>query len=366
MDSIPPQKPIDNAQVEADFAKTRERLRKELAAKGQGGNNNSSGAHSQKSEAKSDSPSSQPANTSDLINEPECLQEEHKARMSFLCDSSQKALTPEIRRLKEMVEVLLLRGQELFTALMFQYRPEALAAVQDNPLAVEARLNAIRRIQVRSEYQLWYTEALAVIKLVLPSRLDDFIGLYEYPAKRSKLTKANFRIADAMRGHTAVEKIKTPFGENEIVVASWSTCPELVLTQCDILEAAAVSLTASLHKIQQVDQKDLLDSELNAAYDLRENGFNRAAGVMAGVILKRHLAFVLAAHSVVLHKKNPVIYDYGQRLRDEDIVDIPTLSFIQRLGDLHNRCFTVKDAEPKNEDVDELFLGVDKIIKTVF
>ena len=366
MDSIPPPKPLDVAQVEADFAKTRERLRKELAAKGQGGNNNSSEARSQKSEAKADSPSSKPTNASDLIKEKKRMVEEHKARMSFPCDSSQKALTPEIRRLKEMVEVLLLRGQELFTALMLRYRPEALTAVQDNPLAVEARVNEIRRIQVRSEYQFWYTEALAVIKLVLPSRLDDFIGLYEYPAKRSKLTKVNFRIADAMRGHSAVEKTKTPFGEIENVVASWSTCPELVLTQCDILEAAAASLTTSLHKIQQGNQKDLLNSELNAAYDLRESGFNRAAGAMAGVILKRHLAFVLAAHSVVLHKKNPVIYDYGQRLRDEGIVNIPTWSFIQRLGDLHNRCFTVKDAEPKNEDIDELFLGVDKIIKTVF
>ena len=140
--------------------------------------------------------------------------------MSFLCDSSQKAVTPKIQRLKDMLENLVFRGRELFAALMLQYRPEESTAVQDNPFAVEARVNEIKRIQVRSEYQLWYTEALAVIKLVLPSRLDDFIGLYEYPAKRSKLTKANFRIADAMRGHSAVEKIKTPFGENEIVVAS--------------------------------------------------------------------------------------------------------------------------------------------------
>ena len=347
MDSIPPQKPIDTAKVEADFAKTRARLIKEMAARGQGGGS-VSGAPTPKMEAGADSPSSRPTNENDLIKEQERLKEEHTARMSFFCDPSNKTLTPEIRRLKNMLEVLLFRGRELVVALNLQYRPKEFAAIE-GVAAVRARANELRNIQVRSEYQLWYTEALAMIKLVLPSRLDDFSGLYEYPAKRSKLTKANFRIADAMRGHSATEKIKTIAGEYENVVADWSNCCDLVLTQCDILEAAAAALTTPLHKIQQGAQRNLLNSELLAACELRENGFNRAAGAMAGVVLKRHLASVIAAHSVVLHKKDPTIYDYGQSLKEEGILDIPTWSFIQRLGDLYNRCFTVKDTEPKNE-----------------
>ena len=364
MDSIPSSKPINNAKVEADFAKARERIRKELAARDQGGGN-ASGASTPKSEARAESPSSGSANVNDLLKEKERQTEEHRKRMSFFCDSSNKTLSPEIRRLQNLLEVLLFRGRELRMALALRYRPNAFAALNGNA-ASEARANELRNILVSSEYQLWYTVALAAIKLVLPSRLDDFSGLYEYPGKRSKLTKVNFRIADAMRGHSATEKIKTDSGESKAVVADWSNCIELVAIQCDILEAAAASLTTPLHEIQQGAQRNLLNSELNAAYDLRADGFNRAAGVMAGVILKRHLASVLAARSVVLHKKKPSIYDYGQSLKDEGVLDIPTWSFVQRLGDLFSRCFTVKDAEPKKEEIDELFLGVDKIIKTVF
>lgn len=362
--SIPPPKPIDYAKVEADFAKARERLRKEMAARDQGGGN-SSEVPTPKTEAKADSSSPEPKSTSAWDKEQERMMEEHTARMSFFCDPSNKTLTPEIRRLKNMLEVLLFRGRELVVALNLQYRPKEFAAIEGDA-AVRAKTNELRNIRVRSEYQLWYTEALAMIKLVLPSRLDDFSGLYEYPAKRSKLTKANFRIADAMRGHSATEKIKTIVGDDEIVVANWATCCDLVLTQCDILEAAAAALTTPLHKIQQGAQRNLLNSELLAAYELREKGFNRAAGAMAGVILKRHLASVIATHSVVLHKKNPGIYDYGQSLKEKGILDIPTLSFIQRFDDLYNRCFAVKDTEPKNEDIDEMFFGVDKIIKTLF
>ena len=73
-------------------------------------------------EAGADSPSSRPTNENDLIKEQERLKEEHTARMSFFCDPSNKTLTPEIRRLKNMLEVLLFRGRELVVALNLQYR----------------------------------------------------------------------------------------------------------------------------------------------------------------------------------------------------------------------------------------------------
>ena len=180
------------------------------------------------------------------------------------------------------------------------------------------------------------------------------------------MTKVNFRIADAMRGHSATEKTKTFVDECEIVVADWSTCAELVLTQCDILEAAAASLTTSLHKFQLFAQRNLFNSELLAAYDLRENGFNRASGVMAGAILKRFFANFVKSRPLALHKKNPSLYDYAQKLKEENIIDTHDWSLILRLGDLYKRCLMVKDAEPENKEIDELFLGVDRIIKTLF
>lgn len=320
----------------------------------------------QSSSAKQDSSAEQPK-ISDSANqidpeELERINKEHAERMSFLCDLPNEALSPETQRLKNLVEILLFRGRELCAAFEINYQRKGF---DGDSLNGDALYEKLKNIQVRSEYQLWYTEALAVIKLVLPSRVDDFIGLYEYPAKRSKLTKVNFRIADAMRGHSATEKIKTFVGDKNIVAADWSTCHYLVLTQCDILEAAAASLTTSLHKFQLSAQRNLFNTELLAACDLCAKGFNRASGVMAGAILERYFANFAKSRPLVLHKKNPSLYDYAQKLMEEDIIDAHDGSLIQRLGDLYNRCLKEKDAEPEKKEIEELLLGVGKIFRTL-
>jgi hypothetical protein len=53
-------------------------------------------------------------------------------------------------------------------------------------------------------------------------------------------------------------------------------------------------------------------------------------------------------------------------LKKNDIIDVPTWRFVQRLGDLRNLFDHKKHAEPTKENIAELIEGVRKIIKTVF
>src|SRR5690349_8013672 len=52
----------------------------------------------------------------------------------------------------------------------------------------------------KDEYQTWYSEALAVIRQVLPDRLDDFRRHYHKPKLRKDITFENYHIEDYLQG----------------------------------------------------------------------------------------------------------------------------------------------------------------------
>jgi hypothetical protein len=62
----------------------------------------------------------------------------------------------------------------------------------------------------------------------------------------------------------------------------------------------------------------------------------------------------------------PSLASLNDLLKKNDIIDVPTWRFVQRLGDLRNLCDHKKHAEPTKENIAELIEGVRKIIKTVF
>lgn len=113
-------------------------------------------------------------------------------------------------------------------------------------------------------------------------------------------------------------------------------------------------------------QADLFDSELEVARELNKKGFARGAGAVAGVVLEKHLSEVCDNHNVKILKKNPTINDYNQSIKDADIIEVKDWRFIQRLADLRNLCDHDKKVEPKQEDIEELIMGVEKISKTIF
>jgi hypothetical protein len=135
--------------------------------------------------------------------------------------------------------------------------------------------------------------------------------------------------------------------------------------QIDILAAARRRLESSLFEICQLVQADVFESELEAAHALAKNGWVRAAGAMAGVVIEAHLAEVAKSHQVKVGKKEPSIGDLNDGLKNADVIEIPTWRFTQTMGDLRNLCDHKKTNDPTAEQVDELIAGAERIIKTV-
>ena len=213
------------------------------------------------------------------------------------------------------------------------------------------------------DYQAWYSESIAIIKQLLPDRLDDFKALYEKSKSRKtkEINVENYVIEDALHWLSVTsgdwEKKKIVWPEDAIPKFS---------QQVNILKSILQRWESSLFEIKSLVQADLFDSEIMAATELNKKWFTRGAWAIAGVILEKHLWQVCNNHNIIINKKNPTTADYNDLLKTSWVYEVPTWRKIQHLGDLRNLCDHNKKKEPTKEDIDDLIEWVDKIIKTVF
>ena len=208
-----------------------------------------------------------------------------------------------------------------------------------------------------SNYQAWYSEAIALLSQVLPERLDDFKAYYAPKTPPKEYTWANYTISDYLRGLTVRH-----YGD---VVVGQSGALQPMYQQFNIIAGLANRFASTLYDIKILLHADLMDDELHAAEELNKKGFRRGAGAMAGVVLEGHLAAVCERHKVTIRKKVPAISDLNDALKAASVADVAQWRFIQHLGDLRNKCDHKKTSDPTQEEVAELIDGVRKITKTL-
>lgn len=148
----------------------------------------------------------------------------------------------------------------------------------------EEKANAfVKKIKpFEAAYQHWYSEALPLVRQLLPDRLNDFIRFYEKPKTRKEITYESYRIEDACQG------LRTTYGGT--VKADAKAAIPLLAQQKAIVEAVKRRFDSSLFDIKQLVQADVFDSELDGARELLKNKYARAAGAIAGVVLEGHRA----------------------------------------------------------------------------
>lgn len=261
-----------------------------------------------------------------------------------------------LEKYKDDLKKLIDRGKLLQLAMEHECYPEQVKELYGKK--GEKLLNELPNFT--KSYQSWYSEAKSIIKQLLPDRLDDFVRHYEKPKPRKDITYDNYRIDDYLQGLNV-----TRGWEKEKVVGPDAAVPHF-RQQLAILESVERRFESSLFDIRQLVQADLFDSELEAALELHKNGFIRAAGAVAGVVLEKHLSQVSQNHNITTRKKHPTISDFNDLLKKGGVLDTPTWRQIQRLGDLRNLCDHNKDRDPTEDEGQELINGVEKLTKTLF
>lgn len=257
--------------------------------------------------------------------------------------STKKDLEAELKE-------LIVDGQLLYYALAKEL------GKLDKTASEELEKQKLKLPNFSSSYDQWYSVAIAVVKQILPDRLDDFISQYKQE-KRKEIDALTYTISDYLLTITTSRL-------GQVLVDGNSAFPKF-MRQLNILRSCKDALEKYIVDIAQVLQAELFDSELHAAEDLNKKGFIRGAGAMAGVVLERHLKHVCDFHGHKSRKKHPTISEFNDLLKNGSVIDMVKWRFIQHLGDIRNLCDHPKDRDPTKEDVRELIEGVTKVIKTV-
>ena len=259
-----------------------------------------------------------------------------------------------LERYKNDLKKLIETGRGLLNAMHYECDPEGYQNLVRNKLKDKTSEFLDNLPNFSDEYETWYSEAKALIRQLLPDRLDDFIGHYEKPKVRKDINYESYRISDYLMQLHVPNIVNTNAG-----------IPRF-RQQLAIVRAVRNRFESSLFDIKQIVQADLFDSELEAAMVLVERGFIRPGGAIAGVVMEKHLAEVCKNHKIKIKKKAPTIADFNDALKRENVIDLPQWRLNQHLGDLRNLCNHNKGKEPSEDAVTHLIEDVMKLTKTLF
>lgn len=263
-------------------------------------------------------------------------------------------MVTNLSKYKNDLLALIERGDKLYYGLLNELKDEL--GVHYKKLSQEHK-DEIEKCKFKSQYDSWYNESIALIKQLIPDRLDDFQSYYKFP-KRKDITYATYTISDYLIGLVV--------HRGDRIIASRKDVLDKFNLQRNIVKSLNNRFESSLYEIRQLLQADMFDSEVDAARELCEKGFYRAAGAICGVVIEKHLCEVCVHNNILVTKKSPSISDYNELLKSNGVIDIPVWRNIQRLADIRNICDHHKQIEPTQELIEELIAGTDKIIKTVF
>ena len=268
----------------------------------------------------------------------------------------------KVDRYEADLNALLEKGERLGYAMRNESSPKEFANHMKRTMGDKATEFIDAFPSFRGTYQQWYSEAKALVRQLLPDRLSDFTRYYEKPKNRKNVTFENYTIEDCLQGlHVTINR---EYGSTQVVGPD-AAFPSF-FQQLSIVKSIREHFRSSLFDVRQLAQADLFDSELDAAKELAKNGFYRAAGALAGVVLERHLREVCYNHDVTIQKKKPPLSDLNNALKDAAVLDTPQWRSVQHLGDLRNQCVHDGEAEPTKDQVEDLLAGVAKVTKTIF
>ncbi|MEA5077862.1 MAG: hypothetical protein VB013_04755 [Anaerolineaceae bacterium] len=265
-----------------------------------------------------------------------------------------------ISQYKSRLKLLITNGENLLYAMNYECFSEKFKNHLISSHSISESEKIISDLPIfKSSYQTWYTESIAIIKLLLPDRLEDFKQFYEIPKNRKDIGFETYKIYDYLQGVSiSVFTTSSKIGP--------STAIPLFRQQLEILKAAELRFENSLLDIKQIIQADFFDSEIETATHMAQLGFLRASGAICGVVLEKHLLQVCINHEIKSPKKDPSIADLNDSLKSAAVIEVADWRFIQFLADIRNICDHNKSIEPTKDQVNDLIAGVDKVLKTIF
>jgi hypothetical protein len=130
-------------------------------------------------------------------------------------------MTTNLDKYKSDLDSLIARGEKLYHAIQVECYPEVKLALEEHLKEIKAKDTIASFPSFKDSYQSWYSEAKALIRQLLPDRLDDFVRHYEKPKPRKDVTHESYRIEDYLQGIIVTRRF-----QKEKVVGPDSAIPQ--------------------------------------------------------------------------------------------------------------------------------------------
>ncbi len=263
------------------------------------------------------------------------------------------------KKIKKELQELIIEGRDIHYAGVMEYDKDYLKENGMNELDQQVAKDALKNIiYPKRTYHSWYDKAYEMVRILFPRRLDQFKDFYtgtQYKDSSKDLTHMTAGITHYLQGNSIIlnGKIEGFFYNFNMGLNQ----------QRDILIAMEKNIDHELFNLERDIHHDIYKSELDIAKDLNKQGYLRASGAIAGVILEVHLKNLATNRDVMPKKKDPGMSDYNDALKDS-IYDIATWRQIQTCGDIRNLCVHPKEAEPTKYQIDTIISTVEIIITT--
>ena len=109
-------------------------------------------------------------------------------------------MTSNIDRFKNDLAKLIKLGNKLHMSMQLACFPDQIKSELKKQLKEKTDEFIKNLPSFETEYQRWYSEALALLRQILPDRVADFCRHYEKPKTRKDITYDNYRIEDYLQG----------------------------------------------------------------------------------------------------------------------------------------------------------------------
>jgi hypothetical protein len=185
-------------------------------------------------------------------------------------------------------------------------------------------------------YNNWYVRATRLVQANLPEQQETFLFLYN-------------------ETHDYIVRGRTSYLDTFYLAFEG---------QIGIVAAIPGAIALRALDLRGLVSADLLDSELDAAQVLLDNGFIRAAGAVAGVVAEGHLK-LLHDQASLAYDKNDGIYKLAERLKSQGLISQADERRFQAVADVRNNCDHKKPLDPTDDEVRQMIKDVNELIKRV-
>jgi hypothetical protein len=191
-------------------------------------------------------------------------------------------------------------------------------------------------------YRAWYADAWHLVKSNLAERLEEFETAYY---------TASLHVGEIMDSEATLTRR---------TLALFEKC---FSSQIGFVRAIPGAIYSKSLGLRGLLSRDLLEDELTVARHLLSNGYIREAGVIAGVVLERHLKQLCDKYGVAISERD-TLGQLSEKLKSHypDLVEHRRVQF---LSEIRASCAHDKQSTPTEDRVSQLITGTQGFIATV-